>query len=80
MFSDSRSSCRQYNVILLTDGDESCSGDPPTSATALHHVCTNGGTWDNTDGRCELNNSPKGTSAVNVYVIASASPARSSPS
>ncbi|MBO6934786.1 MAG: SUMF1/EgtB/PvdO family nonheme iron enzyme [Deltaproteobacteria bacterium] len=33
--SDSRSSCRPYSVILLTDGDETCSGDPEASAAAL---------------------------------------------
>ncbi len=68
-FSDARASCRQYNVILLTDGDESCCGDPPGAATALRRTCTNGGTWDTTDGRCEIGGSPDGTSSVNVYVI-----------
>ena len=68
-FSDARASCRQYSVILLTDGDESCNGDPPAAATALRQTCTNGGTWDATDGRCEINGSPTGTSSVSVYVI-----------
>ena len=62
--------CRPYNVILFTDGDESCCGDPPAAATALRQTCTNGGTWDATDGRCELpGNATTGTSSVRVYVI-----------
>ena len=68
-FADARSGCRQYSVILLTDGDESCCGDPPAAATALRRTCTNGGTWDTTDSRCEIGGSPTGTSSVNVYVI-----------
>ena len=35
-----------------------------------HHTCTNGGAWNTTTLRCEKDSSPKGTSAVNVYVIA----------
>jgi hypothetical protein len=69
MFSESRPACRQYNVILLTDGDESCCGNPPASATALRQTCTNGGAWDAADSRCEINGSPTGTSSVSVYVI-----------
>jgi MYXO-CTERM domain-containing protein len=66
---DTRASCRQYNVILLTDGQESCDGDPPAAATALRHVCTNGGTWDMADMRCEIAGVPTNTSNVKVYVI-----------
>jgi hypothetical protein len=72
MFADSRASCRPYSVILLTDGDESCENRdvaPPAAATRLRQTCTNGGTWDATDSRCEINGDPKGTSSVNVYVI-----------
>ena len=66
---DTRASCRQYNVILLTDGQESCDGDPPAAATALRRVCTNGGTWDMADMRCEIGGVPTNTSNVKVYVI-----------
>jgi hypothetical protein len=66
---DVRSGCRQYNVILLTDGLDSCCGDPPVAARQLRQTCTNGGAWDAGDGRCEIAGSPEGTSNVNVYVI-----------
>ncbi len=39
--------CRPYRIILLTDGEESCSGDPVAAATALRttpdlqHTCAN---------------------------------------
>ncbi|MCG8555856.1 MAG: SUMF1/EgtB/PvdO family nonheme iron enzyme [Proteobacteria bacterium] len=33
--SDPVASCRGYNVILLTDGEETCSGSPATEAAAL---------------------------------------------
>ena len=56
---DTRASCRQYNVILLTDGQESCDGDPPAAATALRQTCTNGGTWDMADMRCEIARQPR---------------------
>ncbi len=32
---DSRSACRPYSVILLTDGDESCGGNPSAAAANL---------------------------------------------
>jgi len=32
---DARGACRPYRVILVTDGDESCGGDPVAAAAAL---------------------------------------------
>ncbi len=40
--------CRKVSVILLTDGDESCSGDPPARANDLHTTAmpvSGGGTF-----------------------------------
>jgi fibro-slime domain-containing protein len=31
-----KAACRPYSVILLTDGDESCGGNPTSAATGLH--------------------------------------------
>src|SRR5262249_22006594 len=33
---DTLSTCRPYSVILITDGNESCGGNPVTSATTLN--------------------------------------------
>ncbi len=66
---DPKGKCRSYNVILLTDGEESCGGSPEVAARALRQTCTNGGVWDNTDSRCEINGATKGTQSVTVYVI-----------
>jgi MYXO-CTERM domain-containing protein len=69
--------CRGYNVILVTDGlestncEQSCGVDGAAAARLLQRTCTNGGVWDDSDGRCELNGSPTGTHQVKVktYVV-----------
>jgi hypothetical protein len=35
--------CRPYSVVLLTDGQETCSGNPSTAATSLHTLELAGG-------------------------------------
>jgi len=71
--SDTKATCREYSVILLTDGEETCSGNGSRAAEILYNLCTNGGIWDATDKRCEIANSASGTAVsgkhVRTYVI-----------
>ncbi len=46
--------CRPYNVIMLTDGDETCAGDPPASAATLRSTPDLQNTCS-TDVDCPLN-------------------------
>ena len=64
--------CRPYRIILLTDGEESCSGDPVAEATALRttpdlqHTCS-------TNNDCPPNSTCSGGHCrydVRTYVIA----------
>ncbi len=74
---DAQLGCRAYNVILITDGVESnncvqsCGINGPLAADLLYHGCTNGGLWDSTDSRCEINGDPAGTRDVRIktYVV-----------
>ena len=43
---DSFSGCRPYYVILLTDGDETCGGNPATAATELRNTNVGGTLYD----------------------------------
>lgn|GEM_PF-898311 len=71
---DAQVSCRDYNVILLTDGEETCGSNGANAAEILYHPCTNGGVWDSSQNRCEINGSTVGTAQggkrVKTYVIA----------
>ncbi len=74
---DDKTACRQYNVVLVTDGAEiqscvnSCGIAGPRAAELLFHACTNNGIWDSIDLRCEVNGDPAGTREVHVktYVV-----------
>ena len=43
---DTYRGCRPVNVILLSDGDETCGGNPPNGATALRNLTIGGVTVD----------------------------------
>ncbi len=76
---DSVRGCRPYRIILLTDGQESCSGDPVAAAGALRttpdlqHTCS-------TSSDCPSNSTCSGGHCVydvETYVIAFATDATS---
>jgi MYXO-CTERM domain-containing protein len=74
---DSQVACRSYSVILVTDGIEtqqcqqSCGINGTSAADLIFHSCTQGGTWNAANGRCEIAGNPDGTTEVHVktYVV-----------
>ena len=70
---DPKAGCRSYNIIVLTDGEETCGGNPQQAALQTYHRCTNGGVWNSTNSRCEIVGSPSNTTElfprIKVYVI-----------
>ncbi len=74
---DDKIGCRSYNVILVTDGDEtsncvgSCGLNGQRAAELLYRACTNGGVFNQAANRCELAGSPDGTreARVKTYVV-----------
>jgi MYXO-CTERM domain-containing protein len=70
--SDPFRGCRPYSIIMLTDGDESCGGNPPNSAAALRTTPDTSSTCNN-DGDCPPNSWCTGNECnydVKTYVIA----------
>ncbi|MBU1382068.1 SUMF1/EgtB/PvdO family nonheme iron enzyme [Myxococcota bacterium] len=65
--------CRPYSVILLTDGEESCSGDPVTAAYNLRSTLNNSEPCTQ-DSQCDSNSCDTAAGFcqydVKVYVIA----------
>jgi len=73
---DPQIACRSYNVILITDGQPTCTTSPAAEANAaaaalFNTTCTNGGVWDAGDARCEIGGSPSGTQRIRIktYVL-----------
>jgi hypothetical protein len=46
LLGDPAGTCRPVSVILLTDGNETCRGDPPAAARALRSTLVGGRTYD----------------------------------
>lgn len=69
MGTDQDGACRGHDIILFTDGEETCKSDPTSAAGRVRQTCTNGGTWDSTDQRCEIAGQHNGTRNLRVYVI-----------